>query len=331
MSPSSEAPKANAAMPTMEAPPLWRRLLPWILAIIIVAFVLWRTDIKEIGRHLQTINVGVYALFIITFSAINLAADTFATWKAYQVIAPEVRYPVLVAVRGASYLPTVINYHVGQAYLTYLMSKRYGVPIAVVTGGTLLSYATFLGNLVGLSAVSIPFADPKTASWVPRAILPVVVMGLLYLVVLKIKPEFFVKRKLLAPLFRVGVAGHIKQMIWRLPHVLVLAGGLWIAYGFFKVQIPLVAAMGTIPIVLLVSALPLTPQGMGTRELVAIGLLTPYVAANVTGDRSAPIVAAGTAWVVGCTLAQIIIGLSFTRTASQIFRQVPVNNPSEEA
>jgi hypothetical protein len=54
----------------------------------------------------------------------------------------EVKYSHLFAVRAASYLPSILNHHLGQAWLTYFLSRVYGAPIWRVAGATLIVYAT---------------------------------------------------------------------------------------------------------------------------------------------------------------------------------------------
>ena len=132
------------------APPLWRRLLPWLVAVLFLALALWRVDPGEVARHLGRVSLPAYAAFVGACLAVNLSLDSLASWRVYRLVAPTLRFRDLLVVRGASYLPGTINFHVGQAYLTFLLSRRHGAPVVSVAGATLLSYATFFGGVVAL-------------------------------------------------------------------------------------------------------------------------------------------------------------------------------------
>jgi uncharacterized membrane protein YbhN (UPF0104 family) len=293
------------------APPLWRRALPWGVALLLGAFLLAHSDRRAIGLALREVNGPAYVAFVLAFVVAVWAADTLATWRVYRRVCPALPWRDLLVVRAASYLPSLINYHVGQAYVTYLLARTYQTPAARVAGGTLLTYATLLGNLILVATLGLPFAaaDPWAASFV----LPLGLGVFAYWGVLALRPRSLASREALRPLFDAGVAGHLRLMLWRLPHVAVLALGFWANYCFFGVRAPLLPALTVIPILLLVSAVPITPQGLGTRELVALKLLAPFA---LTEDKAAPILAAGVAWVAVSTLCYAALGLAYLRRAA---------------
>jgi len=296
--------------------PLWRRLVPWTIAAILVAFILSRVDIHEVGSLLRAVNLPLYAAFILAFTVVNLVCDCLAISRVYTANGtPETLRSILV-VRGASYLPAILNYHLGQAYLTYLIAKHHGRRMVDVARGTLVAYATMLGAFALVAAVgmTMPIEHP---SWVLRTISLLIGGGVIYLAVLWMRPAFLADRPFTKPLFEVGAGGHLVLLLWRLPHVLVLSCAVWVNYSFFGVIVPLRSAVAIVPLILLVAALPLTPQGVGTREVVAIHLLVPDVGGTFS-DRAAPIVAAGAAWTLGTVAAQAAVGLFFTRKTKEI-------------
>ena len=307
---------------------MWRRLLPWGVVLLLGVILVVRTDLKSIAASMRSIHWVAYVAFVLTFSIVNLLFDAIATWKTYQQLTSLVDFRSIFMVRAASYLSGIINYHAGQAYLTYLLSKKYAIPIGRVIGGTLVVYATTLGNFILLAALSLPFAAQQ-ASWVPRVVAFLALGVLVYFGLLQSKPKFLTRFAIFAPLFEVGVLGHLRLMLWRLPHIAVLSVSLWLAYWFFGVVIPPQASLSDLPIILLVSALPITPQGAGTRELIAIELLSSFVPASAAGDRTAPIIAAGAAFVVVATLGQALIGCAYLRPVGRLLRPMTFNPTAE--
>ncbi|HEU4538973.1 MAG TPA: lysylphosphatidylglycerol synthase domain-containing protein [Polyangiaceae bacterium] len=302
-------PDASALSP---APPLWRRALPWVVALALGAFLVSRTDLHAVARALGSVNGPAYVAFVLAFVVAVWAADTLATWRVYRRVCPALPWRDLLVVRAASYLPSLVNYHVGQAYVTYLLARTYRTPTARVAGGTLLIYATLLGNLILIAALGLPFAA-ASAPWAAGFVLPLGLGVFAYWGVLALAPRALAGREALRPLFDAGVGGHLRLMLWRLPHVAVLAFGFWANYWFFGIATPLLPSLTFIPILLLVSAMPITPQGAGTRELVALKLLAPFA---LVDDKAAPVLAAGVAWVAVSTLCYAALGLVHLRRAA---------------
>lgn len=307
----AEDPPAIAASPAR-----WRVALPWVFAAGIVAYVAFRVNLKDVGAMLAAVDVPLYAAFVGVFTAANLILDSLALSHVYRAIGAPGTLRSIVVVRGASYLPAILNFHVGQAYLTYLVARNQRMSVLEVARGTLLSYATTLGAMVAIATASLPLAPMAHVATLTKTIAILAGAGVLYLAVLAVRPRALADRPLLRRLFEVGPLGHLRLLAWRLPHMVGLVAATWANYAFFGVHIPVVAALGQIPLVLLVSSLPITPQGIGTRDLVAIHLFVPFAAS--LSDPRAAVVAAGAAWAVATLISQAVVGVLFTRSAGVV-------------
>jgi hypothetical protein len=118
-------------------------------------------------------------------------------------------------------------------------------------------------------------------------------------------------------LFEAGVAGNLRALLFRLPHIVVLFLGMWVPFSLFGVHIPLSSALVCIPPLLLVGALPLTPQGVGTRDALALQLLSPFAPHDEAGGRAA-VAAATLSWAVGLTLVHFFISPILMRSAQKL-------------
>src|SRR5262245_61981790 len=107
--------------------PLWRRLLPFVIAVALVAFVLARLDLRTFVSHLSHVHYAGYFAFTFTFLFALLAADTFATVLVYRRLVAPVRFREFFVLRGASYLPSMLNHHIGQAFITLFLSRVYRI------------------------------------------------------------------------------------------------------------------------------------------------------------------------------------------------------------
>ncbi len=308
-----------SAGPEVAPVPIWRRTWPLLLAAVLVGFVLYRMNWAEFLRALGSINYPAFLGFTLLFSAALLTADVFATAHVYRTRICPVTFKEVFVLRGASYLPSMLNHHVGQGWLTYFMAKTYQAPLWRVTGATLLVYATTFACVYLLGVVAL-LLNPTAIAWLLPTILGVGAMGVLYLALLWLRPGILKSNPATAPLGEAGLRGHLVAMAYRLPHVVVLFVGTWAPFWFFGVDVPLSDALAYIPVVMLVAALPITPQGIGTRDVIALQLLAQYAGGDES-QRAATLAAATLSWAAALTVVQALISPWFMRSARALLRE----------
>ncbi len=295
--------------------PLWRRLLPFVIAAGLIAFVLSRIDWHSFVTHIKSVNYPGLVAFMAVFLVSLLSADVLATTYVYRFAVGRVSYRELFIVRGASYLPALVNHHLGQGWITYFLSRTYRVPLGRVAGGTLVAYATWGGCLLALGCVSL-LAAGLAEAWlaIPLG------LGIAYLILLALKPTKLANNRVLAPLFEAGVTGHIVAMALRVPHMAVLFVGTWVPFYFFGVDIPVTAALTYVPIVMVAVTLPIAPQGLGTRDALAGAFFYSYVVGGPATEeyRRGVVAAATVTTAVLIVLIGVVIGLSLLRPATRL-------------
>jgi Lysylphosphatidylglycerol synthase TM region len=302
-----------AAPPVEVRRPVWRTVAPFVLALALVAAVFSRVDLAAFARSLRHVRVVPFVLGSACFSVGLLVADAVATVPLYQRLVGPVRYRDFITFRGASYLPSLLNHHLGQAALTWLLAKGCRLPLWRVAGATLLGYASWGGCLLGVGCLAL-LASHQPIGWLA----PPLGAGFAYLGLLAWKPPRLARQATLAPLFEAGVTGHLVALAARVPHMLVMFVGTWASFGLFGVDVPLAMALRYIPLLMIALTLPLTPQGFGTRDAVASLFFVGYAPGRTQAERLAVVVAATTSWGVITTVWEALIGLGFTRRASRV-------------
>lgn len=288
-----------------------RRVLPFVLAAGLLVVIGLQLDFDAFAQALRRLDYVSFLSFALVWQIALLGADALGNYASYRLTMPGVRYTDFYVFRGASYLPGMVNHHLGQAYLTYLMSKLARLPLARVVGATLVSYAGWMGCLLGCVAVSMPLAG------MPLGYLPIILTaGVAYLIIIQVKPAPLARVTFLAPLFEAGLRGHAIALVARIPHLIVLVVGTWTAYRFFHVDIPLGKALLYLPILLVATTLPITPQGFGTREALAATFFAVYAPGESDAERLGTLTASTTAWGVSITLAGILLGVVSARIVS---------------
>ncbi|MCA9626235.1 MAG: flippase-like domain-containing protein [Myxococcales bacterium] len=293
---------------------MWRRALPFLLAIGLLGWVLHRTGWQQLRGALSQTNLVVFFAFSWAMQVLSLLADSYATTYVYRKTVCPIRFREMVVIRGASYLPSMLNHNLGQAWLTYFIARRYTAPLWRVAGATLLVYGTNLAGLLLLCALALPFNGARVP-WLAPVVGLACLGGLGYFALLKWGARLLSRWQATAPLVEIGVSGHLKAIAVRIPHVATLYLSTWLVFSFFGVWIPPGAALAYVPVLMVVAALPLTPGAIGTRDAVAVELL----AAFATGEHGVSAIAATTlSWFVMLNLGAALLSPPLMRRASTL-------------
>jgi hypothetical protein len=292
-----------------------------VVGLALVGWVVSRLDLAAFVEALRTTDYPGFVAFTAAFAVLLLLADALATRAVYARTIGTVSFSELAVIRAASYLPSILNHHVGQAWLTYFLARVKGAPIWRVAGATLLVYATtfaglylfLLGGLPGLGA---------DLGWVVVMAAAVAVAGVAYLAVIRWRPEALASRQVLQPLFEVGVKGQLVLVLYRLPHVGVQFLGAWIPFRFFGVDVPLEDALVLMPLLMFVVALPISPQGLGTRDALSLALFSHY-APGTPDQQASAVVATTLSWLCTLTLLQAVASPLFMRRAYRLLESRP--------
>jgi hypothetical protein len=297
--------------------PWWKLTISVGVALILVFYVTRHLSLASFFLALSHINHLGYLVFMVVFVLVLLAADSLAIEHVYMRYVCPTKLSDICVLRVGSYLASVVNYHARQAWLTWYTSRVYGASLAKVAGATLLSYATMFGSLALLAALAYPLGGQHIA-WLGSTLFVLAGAASLYTAILISKPRWMTRLPGAAVLVEAGLSGHLVALAWRLPHLVILFLGMWLPLRFFNIFIPLPDALACIPVLLLVGALPITPQGVGTRDVVALNLLAGYAP---HGSGANTVAAATLCWAVSLTLIQVILAPLFWAPARRLLRR----------
>jgi len=287
--------------------------MPFVVAALLIAFVARRLDYRAFVQAISRTNYVAFVALGFVFCASLLTADVYATTYIYRRTIAKVRFREIFVVRAASYLPALLNHHVGQAWLTYFVARKYGVTVTRAAGATLVGYATTLGALYVFLLLGLPFNHGQLPWLMPTAV-TVGASALGYAALLAVKPRALANHPLAGPLFEAGITGHALSLLVRLPHVFVQFAGAWLPFAFFDMHIPFVDALAKLPVILFAVTLPISPQGVGTREALCIALLSDY-AAGTPEERAGTIAAATLSWIFVLVVLQLVLSPLFMKRA----------------
>ncbi len=313
-----------------------KKLAPYLIAAIALGWVLRSTDRHKLMDALHHAPMGWFIAMSALMLVLNCAADTFAMSSVFGRFGCHVPYKDLYLVRASTYLLAVVNYHVGQAAIVGYLYRVRRVPLLRASGWILFIIGINVGTLFLLASAG---ATRVGAELRMLRLIPVVcgVGIVVYAGLLTWKPRILAERRILQPLFQMGIPGHIFGVLVRLPHIGVLLMWHFISLRMFGVQVTPGAALLYLPAYFAVSSVPgLSVNGIGVAQLVAVYFFAPYV--NNPAGLGDP--ATGKAAVLAYSLAtagislvmQLVLGLVCLRWATaRGLKPQPVDAVAEAA
>jgi hypothetical protein len=299
-----------------------RRLLPYLIAGGALTWVLWRTDLAQLRHALSHAPMGWFIALSALMLLINCAADTFAMGQVFAWFGCRIPFRDLFVVRGSTYLLAVINYHVGQAAILGYLYRARKVPLLRAGGWILFIIGVNVGTLFLLASAGASQARGDLA-WLRLVPLLCGAGVLIYAAILWWKPAPRARHRLLGALFEMGISGHAKGVLVRLPHVGVLLVWHFLALRMFGIAVSPLQALLYLPAYFAVAALPINVNGLGVAQVVAITFFAPYAvvdgsAANPAAAREAAVIAYSLATSGISIVLQLLLGLACLPKATAI-------------
>lgn len=309
-----------------------RRVLPWGVALALLYWVFSRVPLEAFGEALSRGHFGWFLPAMAGTMAVIYLADCFAIYKTFSWFTLPLTFKEVLRIRGASYLLSVINYNLGQGAIVLFAKRAKGLSLGLGTGTVLLLMGINLLVMVLLTGGALVLgAAPRAATLMPWVI-GLLVAFVLYLVAVALRPAFLVKVELFQPLLRAGVLGHLQAVLVRLPHLALVIFAHLLAMRAFDLRPPVDAFFAYLPVMLLISALPIAPQGLGTAQVAAVFFFSAYAPGTPEQQEATvlaySLTASGTAMVF-----MLLFGLLWLRSAMRLLGlrgDAPPADPGDE-
>lgn len=288
----------------------FKYFFPWLLGLAILAILYSRIPFADLRQALAEGPWLLLEVYIIIQVIITMLADGFATKVSLDLTGVNWRFGRVVLTRGTTYLLGLVNYALGQGGIGYYL-HRAGIKADRVTGIVVFMLIINFGLICLIAAMGVVVQGlthyPQIIS---AAVSLVVVLTALYLITIAVVPKSLQRFRVLDPLWQVGVSGHLIAAAGRLPHVVILVLGNWGALRLWGIALPLDQAIIFIPIVLVISAIPLTPMGLGTTNAAQVIFFSSYAPYASPEARAAAVLTFSLSYFVLGIFTQLIIGLS---------------------
>ena len=134
------------------------------------------------------------------------------------------------------------------------------------------------------------------------------------------------ERKIL-DIAQMGIVGHVKATLVRLPHVLLLVTWHYAMMNAFGVAVPPLVALALLPAMFFATALPISVQGVGPTQYVAVLFFSRY-----SPQGSAGVLAYSLGTMSISVLLQAAMGLAFLAAGRKLgVPEHPIEEVEREA
>ena len=316
---SPPPPHATGAADAAVAAPrggAWRRLraiLPWLLGLAILVWLFRRVPVDAVVAALAGGPWLGLTAYVAAELAVLLVVDAWATEVTLRACGGSPPFRQVLAMRGATYLLNLVHFAAGQGVFGWYLAKS-GRGGWSAGGALLLLFVTQGLALVVVLAFGLLLAP----AWLASRGLPLAGLALAgiagYLVVVGTAPRWAGRVPLLRPLLAAGLPGHLMGVAARLPHMVLLVLLNWGVYRVWGMPVPLRFGLAVWPLLMLVSALPITPAGLGTVQALQMSLFAPWAPGGDLATRQAAVLALTVAQYALALLLQAAIGAWCLRT-----------------
>jgi hypothetical protein len=285
-----------------------RRWLPWLAAVALFAWLLARVPADALRAALHHSSYWTLAAWVLLSTILVLPLDAYAIAEALTLAGVGRAFRELFLVRGASYLLGLLSYVAGQGGVGVWLVRR-GVRASRATGAMLLLMITIGMVLVAVAALGLLADLPEER----RRLLLWLTAGAcagtaLYLAVIASRPRWLAERAVLAPLFEAGIGGHLRAAAARVPHILVMAALQWVSFRIWGIAVPFWRGLALNCAVLLIGALPVTPSGLGTTQVLHVLAFAPWAEGATPEARQADVLAFSVVAYTFGLIAQALVG-----------------------
>jgi len=282
------------------------RILPWLVAIGLFAYLLSRFSLATVVEKLA-LAAGWTIPVVAGLTFLVYLADSLAIWKTFGWFVARLSFKEVLVVRGATYLLALVNYALGQGAIVYFVKRSRGVPVSRGTAAVLLIMGINVLMLLALATLGLVFV-PQT-NRILGLVVAIAYGGLaVYLVLVVAKPRWLSSKPIFDVLLNAGLSGHLKAMAARTPHILTLLALTYTSMRAFHIEVPVGQAILCLPVVYFVAVLPISPQGLGTTELMLTTFFAKFAPGSSQAEREAAVVASSLAARVISVSVQSAIG-----------------------
>lgn len=320
-----------------------KKILPWVFAVLMLVYLFYKIPPQKVLNALSHVNLPFFLLYSFVYFLLVMLIDCFSLSKVLSQFCVKISFREIVPPRAVSYLLSLVNYNAGQAGLAYFLKKTKNASFFSAMGSIFFIMVidlcwVVLWAFVGTFFIQLRFGNWDVSHWV-RQVAIVVFGGMLLNVAFwrgwfgiffpwKVKMrwvDWIRGRHLFQTFHHAQVIDYIKIALYRLPLHVVIIISFYFGVSVFGATLDFVTILGTVPVVLLIGTIPLTPGGLGTVQAATIELLKDHIGGPVLSTGVSPseiLFAMSLSWMFANYAYKALCGLIFlNKVDREMFRE----------
>ncbi len=301
----------TARSPTSRAVRALRFVLPFVVSGALLAWVLRDIDFRQMLSLMTAQVAWDFIPALLAFAVVSLIIEAYCMVAVVSYSRPFHDLMVAARIKAASYPLSIVNYALGAGATTVLLRRRTGMTLAEAAGAVFVIGLFDLGSLLAFVLIGVGMLGAST---------PGLQIGVVAGVGAAVVAGFAVLR---API-RMGAFDRIRELdvfrdarllpiglLARLGALRFVFVGVFIALGraifeAFSVHVPTLDLIINVSLLLLVAALPIAVAGLGTGQLVFVGLFEEFAPAET-------LIAISLTLSFGLIVTRAVLGLAVAR------------------
>jgi uncharacterized membrane protein YbhN (UPF0104 family) len=286
-----------------------KRIIPWLMAAVILAYEFYHIDRDLFIYSLKTANLFIYVPLIIIFVFIWFFIETYNLQKLYQYFSHPVDYFEMLKMRGATFLLMIVNYGLGMGGVALYMKKFSRVSLIRSTG-MFFYYMVVETSGIALLAIAgfmLSGDTTKIQDWILYLSAGVFIFYSFEIVFFKFMPPVgflkkFINSRFVAPMRETNWSIYFGIFFQRIGYFITFIFFFYFAVRSFNMDIPFYVLTALVPIIFFIGNLPITPFGLGTIQAGMLYLFRDY-------GSEANILALSILYSVSLLIIRAVIGL----------------------
>jgi uncharacterized membrane protein YbhN (UPF0104 family) len=322
-----------------------QNLVPWLIAAAILFYLFRKMPPDQVAASLKGVHLPTFLGFGLLYFLVIGSIDTYVLSKVLTRFAVPVSFKELLPARCVGYLVSLVNYNAGQAGMAFYLKRTKGASLFKTLGSIFfvtiidLYWVVFLAFL-GTFLMKVEYAGIDIQSWVRRVAYVSLAALFLHLAFWrgwfgKLLPkamhfkagDWLRGRHLFQAFHHATLGDYIRIALLRFPIHATIISSFWFVLRLGGAEIAFRDVIASVPIVLLMGALPLTPGGLGATQLATVELLKNHTQTRPGVEAAELLLALSLAWMALNYLLKALAGLLALRRGSrELFR-----DPSDDA
>lgn len=318
--------------------------IPWGIAAWIFFALFRHYPPHQVLAAISHVHLPAFIAVATGYFFYVLFMDTAGTAWIFSRFTRKVTMRDLLPARAATYPLSILNYGAGQAAFAYYIQRKRKIPVRDVFAVFMFIIAADIYWVITLAFIGSCIRHVEIGGVVLNPIVRTVALAAFAALILHIafwrigRKRFFtqlpgwsrlmgwLETKHLVRIFREAtMVDYCRLALFRMPIHLMFPVAFYVVVLLFNAHVPFWQLFGSIPVVLLIGTIPITPGGLGTTNAAFVELLHPFlsVPTDVVGTISPRelIFAMSLLWMFANYFQKALFGVIFLARMSKDLRK----------